>query len=133
MPLSFPVKENVGIEKALFDWPIVLQYDVKAKYRLISRKLSGIKFISPECLLNQPKATRICIHSINQSDTSISVHLLFLFVCAFSFQGHTKITFNADVNVTGNFLMLHMRNNHKMIAKTLTNTNATNANKQRFP
>ena len=29
------------MEKALFDWPIVLQYDVKAKYRLISRKFSG--------------------------------------------------------------------------------------------
>ena len=28
--LCFPNKEN-----ALFDWPIVLQYDVKAKYRLI--------------------------------------------------------------------------------------------------
>ena len=45
-PLSFPVKENPGTEKALFDWPIVLQYDVKAKYRLISRKLSGIKFFT---------------------------------------------------------------------------------------
>ena len=45
-PLSFPVKENPGIEKALFDWPIVLQYDVKAKYWLISRKLSGIKFFT---------------------------------------------------------------------------------------
>ena len=28
-----------NMEKALFDWPIVLQHDVKAKYRLISRKL----------------------------------------------------------------------------------------------
>ena len=78
-PLSFPVKENPGIEKALFDWPIVLQYDVKAKYQLISRKLSGIKFFSPERSLNQPKAICICIHLINQPDTSISVHLLFLF------------------------------------------------------
>ena len=34
----FPPKKNPNIEKALFDWPIVLQYDVKAKYRLISRK-----------------------------------------------------------------------------------------------
>ena len=78
-PLSYPVKENLRIKKVLFDWPIVLQYDVKANYRLISRKLSGIKFFSPECSLNQPKVTRICIHSTNQSDTSISVHLLFLF------------------------------------------------------
>ena len=42
--LRFPVKENPNMEKALFDWPIVLQYDVKAKYRLISRKFSDVKF-----------------------------------------------------------------------------------------
>ena len=29
--LRFPAKENPNYEKALFDWPIVLQYDVKAK------------------------------------------------------------------------------------------------------
>ena len=40
--LRFPAKENPDTEKALFDWPIVLQYDVKAKYRLISRKFSGM-------------------------------------------------------------------------------------------
>ena len=34
---SFSAKENANLEKALFDWPIVLQYDVKAKYQLISR------------------------------------------------------------------------------------------------
>ena len=31
--LRFPAKENPNMEKALFDWPILLQYDVKAKYR----------------------------------------------------------------------------------------------------
>ena len=36
-PLHFPAKENPNMQKALFDWPIVLQYDVKAKYWLISR------------------------------------------------------------------------------------------------
>ena len=36
--LRFPAKENPNMEKAFFDYPIVLQYDVKAKYRLISRK-----------------------------------------------------------------------------------------------
>ena len=72
--LRFSAKENPNIETALFDWPIVLQYDVKAKYRLISRK-----FFSPERSLNQPKATRVCIRSINQSNRSISVRLLFLF------------------------------------------------------
>ena len=40
--LRFPVKENPNMERALFDWPIVLQYDVKAKYRLISRKFSDV-------------------------------------------------------------------------------------------
>ena len=36
--LPFPAKENPSIEKALIDWPNVLQYDVKAKYQLISSK-----------------------------------------------------------------------------------------------
>ena len=35
--LCFPAKENPDMGKALFDWPIVLQYDIKAKDRLISR------------------------------------------------------------------------------------------------
>ena len=45
--LRFPAKENPNIEKALFDWPIVLQYDVKEKYLLTSRKFSGMKFFHP--------------------------------------------------------------------------------------
>ena len=45
--LRFYAKENPNMKKALFDWPIVLQYDVKAKYRLISRKFSGLKFFHP--------------------------------------------------------------------------------------
>ena len=40
-PFRFPTKENPNMEKALLEWPIVLQYDVKAKYRLISRKFFG--------------------------------------------------------------------------------------------
>ena len=40
--LRFPAKEKPNMEEALFDWLIVFQYDVKAKYRLISRKFSGI-------------------------------------------------------------------------------------------
>ena len=56
--LRFPAKENPNMEKALFDWPIVLQYDVKAKYRLISRKFSGMKvFHASVRLTNQnPRA-----------------------------------------------------------------------------
>ena len=45
--LRFPAKENPNMEKALFDWPIVLQCDVKAKYRLISRKFPGVKLFHP--------------------------------------------------------------------------------------
>ena len=30
-PLRFPAKENPNNEKALLDWPIVLQDDVRAK------------------------------------------------------------------------------------------------------
>ena len=35
-PLRFPAKENPNMERALFDWPIMLHYNVRAKYRLIS-------------------------------------------------------------------------------------------------
>ena len=80
--LRFPAKENPNVEKALFDWPIVLLYDVEAKYRLISEKFFGREVFSLERSLNQPKASRVCIRSLNQSNrsiSSISVSLLFLF------------------------------------------------------
>ena len=52
--LRFLAKGNPNMEKAFFDWPIVLQYDVKAKYRLISCKISGTKlFYLSVCLTNQ--------------------------------------------------------------------------------
>ena len=89
--LRFPAKENSNMVKALFDWPIVLQYDVKAKYRLISRKFLGMTFFHPSVRLTNQELTRVCIRSINQSNRSISVRLFFCFVYAFSFQGHTKI------------------------------------------
>ena len=49
----FPAKENpdnirVFMEKALFDWPIVLQYNVKVTCRLISRKFFGHEVFSAE-------------------------------------------------------------------------------------
>ena len=60
--LRFPAKENPNMEKALFDWPIVLQYDVKAKDPFISRKFSGTKFFYAGVRsLNQPKATHVCL------------------------------------------------------------------------
>ena len=39
--LRFPATENPNTEKALVYWPIVLQYDVKAKYRLICTRVFG--------------------------------------------------------------------------------------------
>ena len=46
------------MEKALLGWPIVLQYDFKAKYRLISRKFAGMKFFHPRVrLTNQKRKT----------------------------------------------------------------------------
>ena len=76
--LGFPAKENFNMEKESgFDWSIVSQYDVKAKYRLISRNFLGV--FSSERPLNQLKATRVCIRSTNQSNRSFSVRLLFLF------------------------------------------------------
>ena len=74
--LRFPAKENPNMEKGLFDWPIVLQYDVKA----ISRKFFRHEVFSAERSLNQPKARCVCIRSINQSNRyfrSLVVSVLF--------------------------------------------------------
>ena len=77
----FPTKENPYMEKALFDWPIVLQYHLKAKYRLIFRKFFGMNFFSAKLSLNQPKAKprTFCIRSTNKSNRFISVRLFFLY------------------------------------------------------
>ena len=53
--LRFPAKENPNMEKALFDLPIVLQYEVKAKHRLVSRNFSGMKFFHPSVRLTNQK------------------------------------------------------------------------------
>ena len=55
LTLRFPARQNPDMEMALFDWPIVLQYDIKAKYRLISRKFSGMKFFHPSVRLTNQK------------------------------------------------------------------------------
>ena len=64
--LRFPAKNYANMEKALFDWPIVLQYDPIAKYRLVSRKFSGMKFFHQSVRLPNQKP-RVCIRSTNQS------------------------------------------------------------------
>ena len=53
--LRFPAKENPNMEKALFNWPIVLQYDVKVKDPLTSRKFSGRKFFYVSVRLTNQK------------------------------------------------------------------------------
>ena len=77
-PFSRQRKPKYGDGQSMFDWSIVLQYDVNAKYRLISRKFFGHEVLSAERSINQPKATRVYIRSINQSNRYISVQLLFL-------------------------------------------------------
>ena len=58
--LRFPAKENRNMEKASgFDWSIVSQYDVKTKYRLISRKFLGMKFFHPSVCLPTKSHARL--------------------------------------------------------------------------
>ena len=90
--LRFPPKKP-NMEKALFDWPIVFQYDVKAKYRLISRKFSGMGifiFYTNVRLTNQKPHAFVSGRQTNQIALFPFVGC-FCFVRAFSFQGHTKI------------------------------------------
>ena len=75
MASSFSRQRNPNMEKALFDWPIVLQYDVKE----ISRKFFGHEVCLPARSPSQPKPRCVCIRFIHQSNRSISVRLLFLF------------------------------------------------------
>ena len=92
--LRFPAKENPNMDKVLFDWPIVLQYDVKAKNRLISRKFSGMKFFHLIVrLTNQKPRSFVSVPYTNQIALFAFVGC-FCFVRAFSFQGHTKIALN---------------------------------------
>ena len=86
--LCFPAKENPNTERTLFDWPVVLQYDIKVKYRLISRKFSGMKFFHPSIRLTNQKP---CTYLFDKPITLFPFDCRFCFVCAFLFQGQTKI------------------------------------------
>ena len=89
--LCFPAKENPNIEKALFDWPIMLRYDAKVMYQLISRKFLGMKiFHQSVCLTNQKPHAFVSVRKTNQI-TLFLLGFCFCFVRAFSFQGHMKI------------------------------------------
>ena len=78
-PLRFPIKENPNMEEALFDWPSVLQYDVKGKYQLSSTKFSG--------------KSHARLYPFNESTSLCFVRFVccLCFARAFSFQDHTKI------------------------------------------
>ena len=90
MNSCFYAKENPNME-VLFDWPIVLQYDVKTKYRLISRKFLGMKFFHPSVrLTNQKPRAFVSVWWTNQI-TLFPFVCCFCFVRAFPFQGLTKI------------------------------------------
>ena len=91
MDSSFSRKENPNMEKVLFDWPIVLLYDFKAKYWLISRKFACMKFFQPRVrLTNRKPRAFVSVRQTNQIALFPFV-CCFCFVRAFSFQGHTKI------------------------------------------
>ena len=87
--LRFSTKENPNMENELFDWPIVLQYDVKANYRSTSSSLAYFFF--------HPSKSHPRLYPFDKPlDKQIAllpfefVHC-FCFVRAFSFQGHTKV------------------------------------------
>ena len=68
MDSSFSRQRKPDMEKvSLFDWPIVLQYDVKVKYRLISRKFSGMKFSHP----NVRTKSNECLYPFNKPIKSL--------------------------------------------------------------
>ena len=103
--LRFPAEENPNMEKALFDRSIVLQYDVKSKYRLISRKFFWHEVFSAEPPLNQPKATRVCICSITNQVALFPFVCCFCFVREFSFQGHSTIALSTGIYTVGDAIV----------------------------
>ena len=81
LTLRFPAKENSDMEMALIDWPIVLQYDVKAKYRLISRKFWRMKLFHPSNrLTNQTPRALYLFDQPMKSLYSLSFVVSVLFV-----------------------------------------------------
>ena len=49
------------MEKALFNWPILLHFHIKAKFLFISRKLLSMKFFLPNVCITNWKATFVFI------------------------------------------------------------------------
>ena len=100
--LRFPTKENPYMETALFNWPIVLQYHLKAKYRLIFRKFFGWIFFQPSFRLISRKLSRARFVSVRQTSQIALLPFVcsFCIVRAFSFQGHTKTLYRKDQYAT---------------------------------
>ena len=68
----------------MLDWPIVLQYDVKEKCRLISRNFSGMKLFHPSVSLTNKELRAF-----------VSVRLT-NFVCLFLFCSRVVISRSYD-------------------------------------
>ena len=92
-------KPYLNKERALLDWPFVLQYDVKAKYLLISRKFSGIKFFQPSVRLTNQKPRAFISVGLTNQIALFPFVCSFCFVRAFSFQGNTKIALVARYQI----------------------------------
>ena len=73
-PLRFPAKENPNMEKALFDWSIVLQHDANAKYRLVSKKFSGLKFFPKSVRLTNQKPRAFNLYPFDKTIKSLCLH-----------------------------------------------------------
>ena len=110
-PLLFPAKENPNM--ALFDWPIVLQHDVKAKYRLISEKLSDVKSFPPSIrLTNQRHAGS---YPFDKPIKSLYFSSFVVFVLFARF--HFKVIKFALINDTIN--MLRQRNTSRKLSEII--------------
>ena len=96
MDSSFSRQRKPSYGEALFEWPIVFQYDVKVKYRLISRKFSGMTFFHPSVRWTDQKPRAFVSARLTNQIALFSFICCFCFVRVFSFQGHTKIE-NAEL------------------------------------
>ena len=83
--LRFPAKGNPNKETALFNCPIVLQYDIKAKYRLISRKFSGMTFFHPSVRLTNQKPRAFLTRLYPFDDKPIKSPFFYSFVASVLF------------------------------------------------
>ena len=74
----FPPKKTLKWRRhcSIVDWPIVLQYDVKENYQLISRKFTGMKFFHPSVRFK----SHVRLYSFDKPIKSLYfVRFLFLF------------------------------------------------------